>query len=156
MSCSIVLAATLAASSVGNVTAPPETVSVSTQTVDPAVLLASIAQSADALSARLGDWLSHNTWPTGDQLNGEAMDSLRQSLGKLSSDNMTGHLTLKAQNADGDLACILRGISEDIPLKLAAFEQADTTEEQRLTLEELRHLLEDNAAVINAPSQPAV
>ncbi len=70
--------------------------------------------------------------------------------------DMKGHLDLAARNADGDLKCILRGISEDMPLRLEGVEKASSGAAQDLALEELQHLLNDNAAVILAPPQPPV
>ena len=65
-------------------------------------------------------------------------------------------LILKARGTDGDLKCILRGIAEDMPLKVAAVAAATTPAERRLALEELHYLLNDNLEVITAPPQPPV
>lgn len=74
----------------------------------------------------------------------------------LAARDMQGHLVLKERGADGDLKCILRGISEDMPKRLAAIDAAPNPAERRLSLEELSHLLEDNAAVITSPPAPEV
>ena len=68
---------------------------------------------------------------------------------------MQGHVTLRERNVDGDLKCILRGISEDLPGRLDAVETAPDDRERSVALSELSHLLDDNAAVILAPPQPA-
>ena len=65
-------------------------------------------------------------------------------------------MVLKERGTDGDLKCILRGIAEDIPVKIAAVEAATTPAERRLALEELHYLLNDNVEVITAPPQPEV
>ena len=69
-------------------------------------------------------------------------------------------LCLAARDAPDPLAprerSILRGIAEDIPVKIAAVEAATTPAERRLALEELHYLLNDNVEVITAPPQPEV
>jgi hypothetical protein len=74
----------------------------------------------------------------------------------LADRDMQGHLVLKERGVDGDLKCILRGISEDIPVRLTAFESAASPEERASALSELVHLFDDNVAVITAPPQPEV
>jgi len=74
----------------------------------------------------------------------------------LANRDMQGHLVLKERGVDGDLKCILRGISEDIPVRLTAFESAASPEERASALSELVHLFDDNVAVITAPPQPEV
>lgn len=69
---------------------------------------------------------------------------------------MQGHLILKERGTDGDLKCILRGISEDMPKKVAALEAAATPTERRAALDDLAYLLNDNVEVITAPPQPEV
>ncbi|MNN97976.1 hypothetical protein D3C81_2172510 [compost metagenome] len=63
---------------------------------------------------------------------------------------------LKERGTDNDLKCILRGISEDIPRKVAAFEAAPNAAERKVALEELAYLLNDNVEVITSPPKPAV
>lgn len=74
----------------------------------------------------------------------------------LSERDMQGHLVLKERGVDGDLKCILRGISEDIPVRLTAFEAATSDAERASALAELAHLFEDNVEVITAPPAPEV
>jgi hypothetical protein len=68
---------------------------------------------------------------------------------------MQGHLILKERGTDNDLKCILRGISEDIPVKVAAVETAPDAAARKLALDELSYLLNDNVEVITSPPQPA-
>lgn len=70
--------------------------------------------------------------------------------------NMQGHLILKERGTDGDLKCILRGIAEDLPVKVGAVGGASSPAERRVALEELAYLLNDNVEVITAPPQPEV
>ena len=72
----------------------------------------------------------------------------------LSTTDMQAHLILKERGTDGDLKCILRGISEDIPKKLEAVETAATPAARAVALEELSYLLNDNVEVITTPPQP--
>ena len=59
-------------------------------------------------------------------------------------------------STDGDLKCILRGIAEDIPLKLDAVEAATSPAARATALSELTYLLNDNVEVVTAPPQPEV
>ena len=72
----------------------------------------------------------------------------------LSQLDMQGHLILKERGTDGDLKCILRGISEDIPKKIAAVEAATSPTLRATALSELSYLLNDNVEVITTPPQP--
>lgn len=76
-------------------------------------------------------------------------------IAELSALDLKGHLTLKARGAVDDLKCILRGISQDLPEKLAAMSVARTVKEQDLALRDMVYLLNDNVEVITAPPQPA-
>ncbi|MBS0295250.1 MAG: hypothetical protein JSR45_03000 [Proteobacteria bacterium] len=82
---------------------------------------------------------------------------LKSEAMKLSAMDMQGHLDLAARKGgDGDLKCILKGISQDLPKKIAAVEDAKTGPEQDLALDELAYVLDDNAGVILAPPKPPV
>jgi len=76
-------------------------------------------------------------------------------IGDLSALDMKGHVTLKERGAVDDLKCILRGISQDLPEKLAAVRAAATVKAQDLALRDMVYLLNDNIEVITAPPQPA-
>jgi hypothetical protein len=75
---------------------------------------------------------------------------------KLSEMDMQGHLDLAARKSDGDLKCILKGISQDLPRKIGALEAARTGAEQDAALDDLAYLFDDNAGVILAPPKPPV
>ena len=64
--------------------------------------------------------------------------------------------SLAERNLDGDLKCILRGISEDLPLKLKALEEAKSTTERDTAIADMGYLLNDNVEVITAPPQAPV
>jgi hypothetical protein len=69
--------------------------------------------------------------------------------------DMQGHLTLKARGSDGDLKCILKGIAEDLPRKVAALGEAKDPFSRQIAADEIVHLLEDNAEVVTQPPGPA-
>lgn len=70
---------------------------------------------------------------------------------ELARRDMQAHLLMKERGTDGDLTCILRGISEDLPKKLEAIEKAQGTDARKIALEEMAYLLNDNVEVIMAP-----
>ena len=74
----------------------------------------------------------------------------------LSEMDMKGHLDLAARGTDGDLKCILRGISQDLPRKLDDMTGAKDVPARDLALREMHYLLIDNIEVITAPPAPPV
>ncbi len=80
----------------------------------------------------------------------------RRQVGELSELDMKAHLVLAQRGGDGDLKCILRGISQDLPVKLSALDAAKTGPERADALSELIYLLNDNVEVITAPAKPPV
>jgi hypothetical protein len=81
--------------------------------------------------------------------------AFRTSIGQLAELDMQGHLTLKARGATDDLKCILRGISQDLPVRIQELEAAATPKAREDALKEMTYLLRDNVEVITAPPQPA-
>lgn len=65
--------------------------------------------------------------------------------------DMQGHLTLAARGTDGDLKCILKGISQDLGMRLQQLENASTAQERDQALKDMSYLLNDNVEVITAP-----
>lgn len=86
----------------------------------------------------------------------DAFAAFRVEAEALAALDMQAHLVLKDRGVDGDLKCILRGISEDMPKRLDALQAATSPQEQAVAASELAYLLDDNAAVITAPPQPEV
>jgi hypothetical protein len=74
---------------------------------------------------------------------------------QLSDLDMQGHVTLAQRGAKDDLKCILRGISQDLPVRLKDLEAAATPKARTDALKEMSYLLRDNVEVITAPPQPA-
>lgn len=83
---------------------------------------------------------------------GKALPSdFKTRIGELAALDMQGHLLLAKRGTDGDLKCILRGISQDLPLKLEAMTAAATPKDRDLALRDMAYLLNDNVEVITAP-----
>jgi hypothetical protein len=68
---------------------------------------------------------------------------------------MQGHVELVSRGYTDDLKCILKGISQDLPVKLKAMEAATDAKSRHAALEDMFYLLRDNVEVITAPPQPA-
>ncbi len=79
--------------------------------------------------------------------------ALDAEVAKLSDLDMQGHLELARRGTDGDLKCILRGISQDLPRKLAAVRAAADPAGRRSALDELWFLLRDNVEVVTTPAK---
>ncbi len=82
--------------------------------------------------------------------------TLKGEVDALSALDMKGHLTLAKRGTDGDLKCILRGISQDLPLKYGAVAAASDRKSRDAALREMSYLLTDNVEVITAPPRPPV
>ena len=87
---------------------------------------------------------------------GQAMDfsAFSGKISELSKLDMQGHLTLAERGTDGDLKCILRGISQDLTVKMADLVAASTPTARDGALKEMGYLLRDNVEVILAPPAP--
>jgi hypothetical protein len=77
------------------------------------------------------------------------------AVGELSSLDMQGHVELVQRGYTDDLKCILKGISQDLPVKLKALEAANDAKSRHDALEDMFYLLRDNVEVITAAPQPA-
>ncbi len=84
-----------------------------------------------------------------------ALPDFKREIEALAALDMQGHLDLKARNVDGDLKCILKGIAEDLPVRMAELEAARTNDERTVALKEMGYLLNDNVEVVSAPPGPA-
>ena len=148
MSCGIAIAAALLLSDPNVVLAAAEPAAVAGAPVSVAsepLFIEIVTRSAE-LKALVDGW---NGTPTD-------FGAFRTRATELADLDMQAHLILEERGTDGDLKCILRGISEDIPVKIAAVEAAATPAERRVALDELHYLLNDNVEVITAPPAPPV
>jgi hypothetical protein len=64
-------------------------------------------------------------------------------------------VVLLQRGSTDDLKCILRGISQDLPVKLKELESAPDAKTRHEALDDMFYLLRDNVEVITAPPQPA-
>ena len=146
MSCGIAIAAALLLTDPNVALAAAEPVAVAGAPISVASepLFADIVSRAGALKSVVDGW------------NGVPADfaAFRTGAEQLAALDMQAHLILKERGTDGDLKCILRGISEDIPVKVAAVETAADDAARATALSELSYLLNDNVEVITAPPQP--
>lgn len=78
-----------------------------------------------------------------------------EEVGQLSALDQQGSDWIRLNRTGDDLKCILHGISQDLPTKLAAAKAASTPHDEDLALRDLFFLLRDNVEVITAPPQPA-
>ena len=81
--------------------------------------------------------------------------SFKSDAEALAALDMQGHFDLKARNVDGDLKCILRGIAEDLPVRLGEMQAAATPDARATALKEMSYLLTDNLEVVSKPPGPA-
>lgn len=148
MTCGIALAAALLLSdpNVALAAAEPAAVAGAPVSVASEPLFADIVARASTLKA-LSQGFAPDHVP-------EGWTDFRAQAAELAGLDMQAHLILAERGTDGDLKCILRGIAEDIPVKLDAVEQAASPEARALALSELAYLLNDNVEVITSPPQP--
>ncbi len=160
MSCGVALAVSLLLSDPNVALAaaqPPVAASASAPvSVAGEPLFVDIVTRSTTLKTMVEGWGTSGLIDQDGFLNGAAFADFKVQANALAEMDMQGHLILKERGTDGDLKCILRGISEDMPKKVAAVETATTPAERRVALDELAYLLNDNVEVITAPPQPEV
>ena len=83
-------------------------------------------------------------------------EAFKTRIAALSDLDMKGHLELAQRGTDGDLKCILKGISQDLPKKLAEVADAKDAPSRDVALRDMAYLLNDNVEVITAPPAPPV
>ncbi len=158
MSCGVALAVSLLFSDPNVVLAaaqPPAAAAAPVSVADEP-LFADILRRSTAMRAMVRTWISAGAADNAGFGAGPEFELLQRGTTALAERNMQGHLILAGRGTDGDLKCILRGIAEDMPLKVAAVAAAATPAERRVALDELAYLLNDNVEVITAPPQPPV
>ena len=151
MSCGLALATALMLSdpNVAMAAAVPPPAADAPVSVASEPLFADIVARSARLKSLVDGWAG--VMPAAD-----AFAALKTEAEALAALDMQGHLILKERGTDGDLKCILRGISEDMPKKIEAVSTAASPAEQAVALSELAYLLNDNVEVITAPPQPEV
>lgn len=158
MSCGVALAVSLLLSDPNVATAaalpPPSADAPVSVAGEP--LFADIVARSGALRVQVQGWMADGAADAPGFLTGEAFTGFKAQAAALADLDMQAHLILKDRGTDGDLKCILRGIAEDMPKRVAAVEAAPNAAERRVALDELHYLLNDNVEVITAPPQPEV
>ena len=119
-------------------------------------LFADIVQRAAKLKADTEVYRKGTAKAASAPLTLPRFDEFQSSIAALSDLDMKGHLELAKRGTDGDLKCILRGISQDLPKKLADLTAAKTGPDQDQALRDMSYLLNDNVEVITAPPAPPV
>ena len=119
-------------------------------------LFADIVARSGALKGVVQGWIDSGAMNQIDFAASPAFTGFKAQAADLAARDLQGHLILQERGTDGDLKCILRGISEDMPKKVEAVATAATPAARRVALEELAYLLNDNVEVITAPPQPEV
>jgi hypothetical protein len=119
-------------------------------------LFADIVARSGALKAMVDGWAASKAAEDAAFFTSQTFVGFKAQAEALAALDLQGHLVLKERGTDGDLKCILRGISEDMPKKLEAVQAAATPAERATALSELSYLLNDNVEVITAPPQPEV
>ena len=158
MSCGVALAVSLLLSdpAVAAAAAVPPVETGAPVSVAGEPLFADIVARSGLLKGRVDAWIAAGHADHADFWSGTEFTGFKTEAADLAARDMQGHLILKERGTDGDLKCILRGISEDMPKKVAAVQAATTPSERAAALSELSYLLNDNVEVITAPPQPEV
>ncbi|WP_313101573.1 hypothetical protein [Brevundimonas sp.] len=157
MSCGLILAAVLMLSdpSVAEAAAQPPVAADAPVSVAHEPLFADLVTRSGSLKAIVDGWIASGEADGQGFFAGAAFTGFKAQTVELAERDMQGHLVLKDRGTDNDLKCILRGISEDMPKKVAALEAAPNPAERKIALEELAYLLNDNVEVITSPPRPA-
>jgi hypothetical protein len=157
MSCGLILAAVLMLSdpSVAEAAAQPPVAADAPVSVAHEPLFADLVTRSGSLKAIVDGWIASGEADGQGFFAGAAFTGFKAQTVELAERDMQGHLVLKERGTDNDLKCILRGISEDMPKKVAALEAAPNPAERKAALEELAYLLNDNVEVITSPPRPA-
>ncbi|MDP2259187.1 MAG: hypothetical protein Q8J89_05680 [Caulobacter sp.] len=108
-------------------------------------LFADIVARAGALKTRVEGWRGQ----TG-ALDGFA--AFKSDIARLVELDMKAHHLLAERGLDSDLKCILRGIAQDLPVRLGQVEAAADPQARDAALREMVWLLRDNVEVITTPA----
>ena len=152
MSCGLAVAAVLLMSDPSGVAAqpvPPPT------TLAEEPMYADIVSRSRALRDVVDSWIARGMADDAQFAHSEEFAGFQIAAAELSERDMAGHLDLRQRGTDGDLRCILRGLSEDLTVRVEALAAADTPTRRGDALSELRYLLNDNVEVVVAPPGPS-
>jgi hypothetical protein len=116
-------------------------------------LFADIVRRASALKAQTEGYEKRPLDASFDQMAGAR--AFAAAIGQLADLDMQGHVVLVSRGYSDDLKCILKGISQDLPVKLKALEAAGDPKARQGALQDMFYLLRDNVEVITSPPQPS-
>jgi hypothetical protein len=157
MSCDVAaIAASLWLASTAAVAPPPATPAIARPT-PPSVasepLFTDIVKRAGALKAQTKAYEDGALGADFAHMAGASQ--FETAVAQLSDLDMKGHVELASRGYSDDLKCILKGISQDLPVKMKALESAADPKARHAALEDMFYLLRDNVETITAPPQPA-
>jgi hypothetical protein len=154
MSCDVAAAAFIFLAASSGAPAPASNAAPVSISVAKEPLYADIISRAGRLKAEVEAYRKAGMGPGAAVLPG--FEAFQSDITQLATLDMKGHLDLAARGIDGDLKCILRGISVDLARKLEELKAAKSWTEQSAALGEMVYLLDDNIGVITAPPAPPV
>jgi len=157
MSCDVAaIAASLWLASTAAVAPPPVTPAVDRPT-PPSVasepLFVDIVKRAGLLKERTAAYEKGALDAGFDHMAGAS--DFETAVAQLSDLDMKAHVDLVSRGYSDDLKCILKGISQDLPVKMKALEAAPDPKARHDALQDMFYLLRDNVEVITAPPQPS-
>jgi len=158
MSCDVAaIAASLWLASTAAVAPPPATPAVDRPT-PPSVasepLFVDIVKRAGLLKERTAAYEKGALDAGFDHMAGAS--DFETAVAQLSDLDMKAHVDLVSRGYSDDLKCILKGISQDLPVKMKALEAAPDPKARHDALQDMFYLLRDNVEVITAPPAPPV
>jgi hypothetical protein len=115
-------------------------------------MFAEIVSRSTAMRGIVSTWLSAGAAENEGFGVSPEFELLRHGTTLLAERDMQGHLILKERGTDGDLKCILRGIAQDLPVRLGQVEAAADPQARDAALREMVWLLRDNVEVITTPA----
>ena len=121
MSCGLAVAAVLLMSDPSGVAAqpvPPPT------TLAEEPMYADIVSRSRALRDVVDSWIARGMADDAQFAHSEEFAGFQIAAAELSERDMAGHLDLRQRGTDGDLRCILRGLSEDLTVRVEALAAA--------------------------------
>lgn len=117
-------------------------------------LYADIISRSQALKGVVDAWVAAGAAQNDGFALSPEFVAFRAEAAALSERDMAGHIDLRERGTDGDLRCILRGLSEDLTRRVDDVANATDAAARTGALSELSYLLNDNVEVITAPPAP--
>ena len=152
MSCGLAVAAALLMSDPSIAAVPPAP---PPHTLAQEPMYADIVSRSQALKAVVDSWIAEGAADDAHFAHRPDFAQFQTGAAELSERDMAGHVDLRERGTDGDLRCILRGLSEDLPRRVEDVASATTPTARRDALAELSYLLNDNVEVVLAPPAAA-